>query len=113
MKEIIRNVGIVNYAQKTIPDDYKCDGCGVHGVKLWREYQTIASQTKLFCAHCAEEDQKKNHEADWRSPFSIGDGDQIGWFIPAVPVEGQNTYWGYSSVPGNGVDWWKSLPIKK
>ena len=60
--EITRNVGIVNYEKGTIPEDYKCDGCGIHGVKLWREYQTIASQTKLLCANCAENDQKKSRK---------------------------------------------------
>lgn len=110
MSEKIRKVGTVDYAKMFVPDDYKCDDCGAHGVKLWREYQTIASQTKLLCAHCAKKDQSKNHEAGWKSRFSVGEGDQIGWFIPAIPTEGQDTYWGYTSVPGNAVDWWKKLP---
>lgn len=35
--------------------------------------------------------------------------DQIGWRVPAVPTE-DGTYWGYSSVPTPGVNWWKKLP---
>lgn len=36
--------------------------------------------------------------------------DQIGWRIPAVPTEANDTYWGYTSVPEPGVQWWKRLP---
>ncbi len=107
-----RQVGTVNYEKGVVPDDYKCDNCGVCGVKLWRECQTAASQTKLLCAHCAEEDQQKNNEPGWKSSFFSGGGDQIGWLISAIPKEGDNTYWGYTSAPDNGVDWWKKLPIK-
>ena len=35
--------------------------------------------------------------------------DQIGWRIPAVPTE-DGTYWGYTSVPSPGVQWWTELP---
>ncbi len=113
MSERIRKVGTVDYKKGSVPDDYKCDDCDISGVKLWREYQTIASQTKLLCAHCAEKDQQKNHEPGWKSPFSSGRGDQIGWLIPAVPIEGRDTYWGYTSVPDAGVNWWKNLPVVK
>lgn len=112
MSEKLRKVGTVNYEKKTVPNDYKCDDCDAHGVRLWREYQTIASVTPLLCAHCAEENQKKNHKPGWKSPFSQGNGDQIGWLIPAVPVQGNDTYWGYTSVPQPGVIWWKNLPLK-
>lgn len=113
MSKKMRKVGIVDYKQKSVPGDYKCDDCSVFGVRLWREYQTIASQTKLLCAHCAEKDQQNNHDPGWKSSFSSGNGDQIGWLIPAVPTEGSDTYWGYTSVPDDGVEWWKNLPIKK
>ncbi len=36
--------------------------------------------------------------------------DQIGWRVPAVPTEENDTYWGYTSVPTPGVDWWQNLP---
>jgi len=36
--------------------------------------------------------------------------DQIGWRVPAVPTEDGGTFWGYTSVPQAGCDWWASLP---
>jgi len=36
--------------------------------------------------------------------------DQIGWRVPAVPTEGNDSYWGYTSVPQAGCDWWDRLP---
>jgi hypothetical protein len=36
--------------------------------------------------------------------------DQIGWRVPAVPTEEGDTYWGYTSVPDPGVEWWQNLP---
>jgi hypothetical protein len=39
--------------------------------------------------------------------------DQIGWRVPAVPTEDGKSYWGYTSVPQPGCDWWESLPTSK
>jgi hypothetical protein len=36
--------------------------------------------------------------------------DQIGWMVPAVPTPDGDTFWGYTSVPLEGVLWWKALP---
>jgi len=36
--------------------------------------------------------------------------DQIGWRVPAVPTEDGESYWGYTSVPQLGCDWWSNLP---
>jgi len=36
--------------------------------------------------------------------------DQIGWRVPAVPTEDGKSYWGYTSVPQPGCDWWSNLP---
>lgn len=87
---------------------YKCDKCGKAGCKLWREYSTFANHTSLYCRECAETNQAEH------APFH---GDQIGWLVPAVPsplpVDGimaANEFWGYSSVPDDGVRWWKNLP---
>lgn len=83
---------------------YICSKCGVSGVKLWRQYQTIASAIELLCVDCAEADQKKK----------LNPGcDQIGWLVPAVPVDGEPTYWGYTSVPPEGCKWWYDLPMRK
>lgn len=38
--------------------------------------------------------------------------DQIGWRVPAVPTESEvMNFWGYTSVPSAGVDWWRNLPF--
>lgn len=41
---------------------------------------------------------------------NMGRCDQIGWLVPAVPTEEGDTYWGYTSVPQPGCDWWRDLP---
>lgn len=91
----------VKYAEKTTPAGYVCDRCGAAGCKLWREYQTIAP--RLLCARCAEE------SGGDRSDLTRGGGDQIGWFVPAVPTEEGDTFWGYT--PAEGCVWWQGLPI--
>jgi hypothetical protein len=93
-----------------IPESYKCSDCGIHGVKLWRIYQTFLENQRLFCAVCALRDQKKDWtiDEDGRHTDDYGGSDQIGWLVPAVPVD--DTFWGYTSVPAAGVEWWKRLP---
>jgi hypothetical protein len=39
---------------------YKCDVCGVEGVKLWREYSTFLDHQSLYCLNCANKNQGKN-----------------------------------------------------
>jgi hypothetical protein len=46
-------------------------------------------------------------EYEWKSQER---SDQIGWYVPAIPdMEGVG-YWGYTSVPQAGIDWWRKLP---
>lgn len=103
-----------SYAKGEIPPGYKCDTCPATGVKLWREYQTMADVTELVCAACACKSQGKenNVDAEGFRHGEYGRTDQIGWRIPAVPLEDDDTYWGYTSVPDEGVKWWKKLPTK-
>lgn len=116
----------VNYASGLAPKNYKCNACKVHGVKLWREYQTFSPQ--LLCAECAIKDQTTGSttisklaakgtivvDADGMHLDEYGDrSDQIGWYVPAVPDEEGVGYWGYTSVPQAGVEWWKQLPTKE
>lgn len=89
----------VNLHRLVAPPDYKCHACGVHGVRLWREYQTC--MPRLLCRACAQVDQKREHK--W------SEGDQIGWYVPAVPDEEGVGYWGYTSVPIEGCRWWYRL----
>lgn len=98
---------------KDIPiPDYKCAHCEATGCKLWREYQTFSP--KLLCARCAASDQNKDiSDIDEKGMRTNSDGrktDQIGWFVPAVPTEEGFGYWGYTSVPQSGCDWWDKLP---
>jgi len=81
--------------------EYKCGICGAIGVKLWRKYQTTLDNQTLACLSCSENEQGKKMK-----PGS----DQIGWRIPAVPTDDGDSFWGYTSVPQEGVDWWKALP---
>lgn len=92
---------------------YECTGCGAKGVKLWREYQTLADRTQLLCAICALRDQKTTGMPgeDGRrmsEPPHSSLTDTIKWLVPAVPSG--DTFWGYSSVPPADVAWWQALP---
>ena len=114
--EKIRKVGLVDYKSGKTPEDYKCEECGATGVKLWREYQTIATFVTLRCAKCAGKHSnvdvsRMDEQGSIPSDVLPGDKtDNIGWLVPAIPVEGQDTYWGYTSVPQEGCDWWYGLP---
>lgn len=100
----------VNYSKQKVSKDYKCEKCKIQGVKLWRVYQS--SYPGLLCANCVMSDQKKdgliNNEG--RRKGKYGMTDQVGSYVPAVPCEHMDTYWGYSSVPENGCQWWRNLP---
>jgi len=97
------------------PAHYICSKCGVHGVKLWRQYNTCADSLDLLCGQCALEDQDEkgpiNSEGNRQGEH--GETCQIGWLVPAVPTEDGSTYWGYTSIPASGVRWWRALPTTK
>lgn len=103
----------VSYSNPVPPADYKCCRCQVTGVKLWRDYEA-SPPIELFCAVCAANDQKKSIadiDTEGKRTGDSGDRtDQIGWYVPAVPDEEGLGYWGYTSVPQAGVDWWRALP---
>jgi hypothetical protein len=131
-------LGAVLYASSDVPHLYRCGVCGEHGVRLWREYQTFLEHQTLVCAACACFEQSKPSKSYSIELLDTGKvcvtttydphlepqlhqifggkergGDQIGWRIPAVPTADGESYWGYSSVPKEGVDWWNRLPIAK
>ncbi len=86
---------------------YVCSKCKVEGVKLWRQYQTFANHIELMCASCAAPGVEV--DAEGRCESEHGRTDQIGsWMVPAVPVG--DTFWGYTSVPSQDVEWWRALP---
>lgn len=99
--------------------NYRCGKCGQGDLKLWRGVHGCKNKDghELLCAGClapgvlvgddgrAESDPCR--DAGGRA-ISMGGSDQIAGWLPAVPVD--DTYWGYSSVPSQDVDWWKALP---
>lgn len=117
-----------SYSSNETPKGYACGVCGRAGVKLWREYQTFLDHQTLSCVDCAlkraEENNKDGKGCRYQGPadvqgmvtvhYSVHGAshltDQIGWLVPAVPTEDGETFWGYSSVPQPGVEWWKRLP---
>lgn len=106
------NFGKVNYSKNKIPEGYKCSDCGATNCKLWRKYQTFLNHQNLLCAKCASNEQKEdissiNENGLRKSDYGLTD--QIGWRIPAVPTEDGETFWGYTSTPMNGYEWWKRL----
>lgn len=110
----MKNFGSVDYSNIETPSGYKCSKCSATGCKLWRDYQTFLDNQSLLCAKCAAEEQKKDISTidakGRRETEHGGRTDQIGWRIPAVPTIEGDTFWGYSSVPQAGCDWWANLP---
>lgn len=102
-----------HYSDSIIPKKYFCSKCGKTHVKLWRRYQSV--NLELLCAECASVNQQKDistMDENGTCSGKLGSTDQIGWYIPAVPDEEGLGYWGYTSVPEEGVNWWKKLPNK-
>lgn len=111
----------LDYSSTAVPRDYKCGTCGVTGVKLWREYNSFCPE--LACVECA---CKRSQNGHCSAPVQLADVaedgthiwreqrcDQIGWLVPCVPATDNESYWGYTSVPIAGVQWWKRLPLRK
>lgn len=88
-----------------IPADYKCGQCGAEGVKLWRKSATSepVHEQPLLCGACTEKEQGK--------PLDLAQSDQCWGRCPAVP-DLRGGWWGYSSVPEEGVAWWHALPLQ-
>lgn len=110
---IVDSTQPVDYSSTNVPTTYHCNNCKAIGVKLWREYQTFLNNQTLLCVICSGKEQEKdtsNVDKNGLRDSGSGKTDQIGWRIPAVPTKENNTYWGYSSVPEEGVNWWKKLP---
>lgn len=83
---------------------YACGDCGAEDAKLWRQSHVFLDHVMLKCKPCCEKHVGKTLE---QCEFST---DQIGSWIPAVPTPDRTSFWGYTSVPQEGVDWWHALP---
>lgn len=94
--------------------DYRCDKCKTDNVKLWRGVHGCADMdgNKLLCALCLAPDLIVDDQGKALEPGEYGMyTDQIRGWLPAVPVG--DTYWGYSSVPSQDLEWWISFPTYK
>jgi hypothetical protein len=97
--------------------NYVCQSCGAADCKLWRDYQSF--RPRLLCVICAGNDQFYDvSSVDADGLINVEDefnpetykSTTIGWLVPAVPTPEWNTYWGYSSIPEEGLTWWRYLP---
>lgn len=97
--------------------NYRCSNCKTSGVKLWRQYNILACYVDLLCVDCACRQEKidpNSVEEDGRRKIDYEQmTDQLVYLIPAVPTIEGDTFWGYTSVPEEGVLWWKNLPLRK
>lgn len=101
----------MQYSKSTAPKRYICGNCGVGGVKLWRTLAFCASQVELRCVKCmdcGEVDSEGYFLGDFKTDQCTMK--KLGSMLPAVPTEEEDTYWGYTSVPPDGVKWWRRLP---
>jgi hypothetical protein len=95
--------------------DYLCHKCKTKNVKLWRGVHGCADGdgNELLCATCLAPEITVSDKGKAMTKLSLHVGDEIetdqvkGW-LPAIPVD--DTYWGYSSVPSQDVEWWVTLP---
>lgn len=100
--------------------DYYCHKCKTRNVKLWRGVHGCADEEghELLCASCLAPDAEVDENGKWPAPpfkDSLGTvlthsykTDQVKGWLPAIPVD--DTYWGYSSVPSQDIEWWQALP---
>ena len=107
----------MKYLSNKAPKKYACGACGAKGIKLWRDVCCCASQVDLRCASCMNCGDVDEGGYFIHKQYGIKTDqcttDELGSMVPAVPTECEDTYWGYTSVPDDGVRWWRSLPNKK
>ena len=84
---------------------YYCQRCGASECKLWRPL--ASSAVELVCLSCL---RMEGHIVDLSKSDQVYDEaiSHINWG-PAVP-DLDGSWWGYTSVPGWWVAWWKALP---
>lgn len=85
--------------------DYVCSKCGAAGLRLWRQSNTFLDYVELFCATCAEGDQKDTIAK--YADFHRDTDSTIGDLVPARPTPEGDTFWGQTS---GDVEWWYALP---
>lgn len=100
------------YKDGTTPEGYVCKDCGAKGVRLYREYNTFLEYQHLSCRACARQrfPEYCTPEKDAQRLLHSPEEHSIGGVVAAVPTEDGSTYWGFTSVPQPGVEWWNNLP---
>jgi hypothetical protein len=103
----------MKYSSTDVPDKYICGKCGLISVKLWRDVVVSVTQVDLRCAMCLDAGPIDAEGYFIESKYGKTDQcttEELGSMLPAVPTEDESTYWGYTSVPQEGVLWWRNLP---
>jgi len=119
MSVLIDTTTPIDYSSTSVPSWYKCEKCGKTDVKLWRSSSSFLEHTTILCVDCGIERSGTFEYEDYSTMTEEGKHWGIGGFtdqlmfgIPAVPTEEGDTFWGYGSVPQDGVQWWKRLPLR-
>lgn len=109
---MLETIEAFTYRSNVTPKGYVCGPCGARGVRLYREYSTFLDHQVLRCRACVI--------VETGGPYYAGDPGyarehehQLGQsrtLVLAVPTEDGETFWGYSSIPDAGVEWWNRLP---
>lgn len=108
-------LGPVNFDGDTPPPDgYRCTICKASGVRLWRDYGTFLSHQTLHCFNCTilhagGPKRKYDWDIERRGPDYTPDDCEIDGLVAAIPTAEDDTFWGYTSVPSEGVAWWFGL----
>lgn len=88
------------------PAEYQCSCCKATNCRLWRKSHTFLDYIKLLCSICLEAETIKQG-----NPRKIvSEMSQCSWWVAAVPTP-DGSYWGFTSVPQEGCDWWYALPV--
>jgi len=107
----------IDYKKPEVPPSYQCCRCGATNCKLWRDYLESSEYLTLLCAECSAKEQRKDIasiDKDGKLESTAnGRTNQIGSRIPAIPTEGNDIFWGYTSAPKAGYEWWAKLPTHR
>lgn len=104
----------MSYKDPKVPADYRCSRCGAGGRKLWRDTNTF--HPDLFCVDCNNARKGTEIEPDEQGRVPCEHfkrkTDHFNDLVPAIPTEDGIGFWGLTSVPEEGVNWWRALPLR-
>lgn len=108
----------IDYSKPPRFNNYHCASCAAGGVKLWRLVYAANTTIGLKCARClASAAGASTTQISPDRLARITDAIDPGQVEPAIPADMDGgaayAYWGVSSVPQAGLDWWQSLPLMK